>query len=598
MNPAEEIKSKLDITEVLGEYISLRPAGGNLRAVCPFHQEKTPSFMVSPEKQIWHCFGCGRGGDIFGFVMEMEGLNFSEALRLLAPKAGVTLKREDVAETSKRSRLLDILAIAADYYHLQLFKNEAIKNYLKTRGLNEETVRNFKIGYSPDSWDDIINILKTKKYSDEEIFLAGLSAKKEGTAKYYNRFRDRIMFPINNVAGQTIGFSARVNPANTNPELDKMGKYINSPQTNVYDKSRVLFALDKAKQAIKQENLVIIVEGQMDAISSHQHGFKNTAASSGTALTGEQIKLIKRYTNNVALAFDADNAGQIAADRGIKEAMAAELDIKVIIIPGGKDPDEALKNNPAAWGEAIKAAAPMMEYYFAKVLGESDLTQASGKRLVAKKILEMINKFSNKIEIDHWLKRLSEKIDIGEEVLRETINTLRKPGEINNTPKISLADRIDTRQSREERLSELLLSLVLKYPDFTEYVANNLASEHLDGLHNRLFYNQLIIYYNTNKALDYRSFRGHLESQNPALASQLDTLSLLADKDFAEMDLVLVRGEIIKIILALKKFNLKNRMTEIEKQIASAENNNDSQASSDLMSKLKLLSEESKELDI
>jgi len=598
MNPSEEIKSKLDITEVLGEYLSLRPAGGNLRAICPFHQEKTPSFMVSPEKQIWHCFGCGRGGDIFGFVMEMEGLNFSEALRLLAPKAGVTLKREELQESSKRSRLLEIVDLARDYYHLQLFKNESIKNYLKNRGLNEETVRQFKIGYSPESWDDVISLLKQKKYSDEEIFLAGLSAKKEGTAKYYNRFRDRIMFPISDVAGQAIGFSARVNPQNTNPELEKMGKYINSPQTSIYDKSRVLFALDKAKQAIKQSNLAIVVEGQMDAISSHQHNFKNTVASSGTALTAEQIKLLKRYTNNVALAFDADNAGQIAADRGIKEAMAAELDIKVIIIPGGKDPDEAIKNNPAEWERAVATAQPMMEYYFAKTLAESDLTQAAGKRQAAKKILEMINKFNNKIEIDHWLRRLSEKIDIGEEVLRETINTLRKPVEVKYTKKVSLSDRIDTRQSREEKLSELLLSLILKYPDFVAYVANNLAPEQLEGLHNRLFYNQVIIYYNTNKALDYRSFRGHLESQDPNLARQLDTLSFLADKDFAEIDLALIKGEIIKIILALKKSSLKNRLAEIEKQIALAEKNNDSQKSSDLMSEMKLLTEESKGLDI
>lgn len=598
MNPSEEIKSKLDITEVLGEYISLRPAGGNLRAVCPFHQEKTPSFMVSPEKQIWHCFGCGRGGDIFGFVMEMEGLSFSEALRLLAPRAGVTLKREDLQESSKRSRLLDAMDIARDYYHLQLLKNDSIKDYLKQRGLNEETVRGFKIGYSPESWDDIINILKQKKYSDEEIFAAGLSIKKEGTARYYNRFRDRIMFPINDVSGQTIGFSARVNPAKSTLELEKTGKYINSPQTNIYDKSRVLFALDKAKQAIKQNDLAIIVEGQMDAISSHQHGFKNTVASSGTALTSDQIKLIKRYTNNVALAFDSDNAGQIAADRGIKEAMAAELDIKVIIIPDGKDPDETLRRNPAEWEEAVRSARPMMEYYFDKVLGGSDLSQTSGKRLVAKKILEMINKFNNKIEIDHWIRKLSEKIGIGEEVLRETINTLKKPVEVKNTRKISLGDRIEVRQSREERLSELLLSLVLKYPDFVGYVADNLPVENLIGLHNRLFYNQLIIYYNTNKALDYSSFRSHLESQDPALARQLDTLSLLADKDFAEIDLSLVKSEIIKIILALKKSGLKNRMAEIEKQIEQAEDDNDNQKSSELMSELKLLAEESKRLDI
>ncbi|MFA4942991.1 MAG: toprim domain-containing protein, partial [Patescibacteria group bacterium] len=355
---------------------------------------------------------------------------------------------------------------------------------------------------------------------------------------------------------------------------------------------------DRSRQAIKQENLAIIVEGQMDAISSHQHGFRNTVASSGTALTAEQIQLIKRYTNNIALAFDADSAGQIAADRGIKEAMAAELDIKVIIIPGGKDPDDVLRHDPADWKQAISQAQPMMEYYFTKVLGEADLTQVAGKRLVAKKILEMISKFNNKIEANHWLRRLSERIDIGEEVLRETINTLKKPEEIRHTRKISLEDRIDTRQSREEKLSELILSLVLKFPDFTEYVANNLSSEYLDGLHNRLFYNQLIIYYNTNKTLDYNGFRGYLESQDPILARQLDTLSLLADQAFFDIDLSLVKSEIIKIILALKKSSLKSRMAEIEKQISLAENNNDYERSNSLMSELKLLSEESKGLNV
>ncbi len=598
MNQAEDIKSKLDITEILGEYISLRPAGSNFRAVCPFHQEKTPSFMVSPEKQIWHCFGCGRGGDIFGFVMEMEGLTFGEALRVLAPKAGVVLKQEDIEVSSKRSRLLDAMEIARDYYHRQMLGNEAIKKYLKDRGLNEETVRNFKIGYSPESWDDVINLLRGKKFSDEEIFLAGLSIKKEGTGKSYNRFRDRVMFPINDAAGQTIGFSARINPNNSTPEAEKTGKYINSPQTQIYDKSRVLFALDKAKQAIKQNNLAIVVEGQMDAISSHQHGFINTVASSGTALTAEQVKLIKRYTNNVALAFDADSAGQMAADRGIKEAMEAELDIKVIVIPSGKDPDEVLRHNPAEWEAAVKDAQPMMEYYFAKVFSTVDLSQAAEKRLAAKKILEMIVKFKSKIESDHWLKRLSQKIDIDEGVLRETIGTIKQPEPANVSRKMLADDRISLKESREEKLSLLLLSLILKYPDLVEYVVNNMTGEQLAGAANRLFYNQLIIYYNTNRALEYHDFRAHLESLDPALAKQLDALSLLADKDFAEADINSVKSEIIKIIVQLKKIDLKNRMSEIEKKIAQAERSGDKALMAQLMQDLKLQTEQSKELDI
>ncbi|HNX10887.1 MAG TPA: DNA primase, partial [bacterium] len=339
MNPLEEIKSKLDITEVLGEYINLRPAGSNLRALCPFHHEKTPSFMVSPEKQIWHCFGCQKGGDIFGFVMEMEGLNFVEALKQLAHKAGVTLQKNDWEDSSKRNKLIDVLSAAKEFYQRQMLGNNNIKNYLKGRGLDEKSVKEWQVGYSPNSFDDLINHLKKKGYSDEDIFLSGLSQKKEGAGRYFNRFRDRIMFPINDAAGLTVGFTARVNPQTVNPEMEKMGKYINTPQTAVYDKSRVLFGLDKARREIKDQDLAIVVEGQMDAITSQSRGFKNTVASSGTALTFGQVKLLKRYTNNLALAFDADAAGQIAADRGIVEALAQEMNVKIIIIPQGKDPD-------------------------------------------------------------------------------------------------------------------------------------------------------------------------------------------------------------------------------------------------------------------
>ena len=322
MNQAEEIKSKLDIVEVIREYVQLKPVGVNFTARCPFHRERTPSFVVSPERQIWRCFGCGKGGDVFSFVMEIEGLNFIEALRQLAPKAGVQLRSYNPQETSRRNRLLDAADLAAKYYHKVLLETPeaaGARQYLQQRGLKPETIAEWQIGYSRESWDDLFNFLKAKGFSEQEIFLAGLSVKKEQGVGYYNRFRGRIMFPINDAAGNPVGFSARVSPEREATE--RMGKYINSPQTQIYDKSKILFGLDKAKNFIREAETAMVVEGQMDALSSHQAGFKNAVASSGTALSGDQIKLLKRYADNVLFAFDVDTAGQIAAERGIEQAL-------------------------------------------------------------------------------------------------------------------------------------------------------------------------------------------------------------------------------------------------------------------------------------
>jgi len=600
MNQSEEIKSKLDIVEVLGEYIQLKPAGSNFRSNCPFHQEKSPSFMVSPDKQIWHCFGCGKGGDVFSFVMEMEGLSFGEALRQLAPKAGVVLQKDNTEFNSRKSRILDVLEAAADFYHREMFKNETIKNYLKSRGLSEETVRTWKIGYSPNSWDDLLLYLRSKKFSNEEIFLAGLSIKKEGAATYYNRFRDRIMFPINDASGHVIAFTARINPANSSAEAQKMGKYINSPQTNVYDKGHIFFALDKAKGAIKSSDLAIIVEGQMDAITCHQYGYKNVIASSGTALTAEQVKLIKRYTNNIALAFDADPAGQMAADRGIKEAMAEELNIKVIMIPDGKDPDECLKNNPADWEKAVAEAKPMMEYYFTKALTGMDLSQIENKRSASKKILAMIAKFSNKVEIDHWTKRLAEIIDIDEGILRETLRDILRSETKNVMPVKKTFGRnlLLNNDLWEEKMSLALLALMLKFPELAEYIIGSIAPAEIYGVDAREFYKNLIMYYNDHKNLDYDNLKTYLENESVSHVSLLNKISLLADKDFSDLPSDQVKNEIIKIIVGLKKFFYKQQMQETEKKIAAAEQSKDLSQVPALLSDLKLLSQKIKEIDI
>ncbi|MBU4257002.1 DNA primase [Patescibacteria group bacterium] len=625
--PSDEIKSRLDIVEVIREYIQLKPAGINFRALCPFHREKTPSFMVSPEKQIWHCFGCQEGGDIFSFVMKIEGISFVEALRMLASKAGVKLAAQDPKTASRRNMLLDIVELSSKYYHKILTESgqaKSAREYLTGRGLTEETIEEWRIGCSPDSWDDLIIFLKSKGYNENEIFLAGMSVKKEGTNRFYNRFRGRIMFPVRDVSGNAVAFSARVSPEKEVEE--KMGKYINSPQTMIYDKSKILFGLDKAKTEIKKQDLAIIVEGQMDVITAHQHGFKNVIASSGTALTAEQTALIKRYTGNIALAFDMDEAGGLAAERGIAQAMAAEMNIKVVELSGSKDPDECIKQNPDEWRNAVAQAKPMMQYYFDKTFASLDLDQVECKREAAKILLPVIAKLGNMIERDFWLKKLSQKIDVAENYLREALQDAKgrqsrrggTPRDANYSDGENKTD-ISARQSREEKLSELLLALMLKFPSLIEYVANYISGDQIEGSINRYIYRNLIIYYNktindrAQEEINYQDFKNWLEQNNQILPQgapegqsppessgaehALGRLMLLADKDFYNYSQEQAQNEIIKIAAILKRRYLAGRLKEITKLIAQIEKENQSdERLKDLMEEFKALSEEIQEV--
>ena len=619
--PSDEIKSKLDIVDVIREYIPLKAAGVNFRALCPFHREKSPSFVVSPEKQIWHCFGCGKGGDLFSFVMEKEGMNFVEVLRMLAPKAGVVLKRQDPKATSQRNRLLDILELSSKYYHKILLEGEAAvkaREYLTERGLTSETIEEWQIGYSPDSWDDLLIFLRGKGYNEQEIFSTGMIVKKEGAQRFYNRFRGRIMFPIRDVNGSVAAFSARVSPEKE--ESEKMGKYINSPQTLIYDKSKILFALDKARQAIRGRDLAVVVEGQMDAITAHQHGFANVVASSGTSLTTEQVAMLKRYTNNIALAFDMDAAGEMAAERGAEEAMRVGMNIKVITLTSGKDPDECIKSSPAEWEKAVQGAKQMMQYYFDKTFVNLDLSQVEDKRKAAAKLLPILAQLSNKIDQDFWLRKLSESIDIQEPSLREEMTKLnltadqkyKEPTEDKRAEAPAPAS-----VSREDMLSQLLLVIVLKFPQFAEYAINRLQPDQVVGLENQFLYRQLIIYYNklqeeqsrAGKAesplITYENFKSwlaRLEEYNgdeTKAANQLrllDKLIILGDRDFYDYDDVQAKNEIIKAIIALKRYYLVSRKKEVEKLIAQAEQEKNEEAIGGLMEEFRMLTEELREV--
>jgi DNA primase len=627
MQPSEEIKSKLDIVDVLRDYIQLKPAGTSFRALCPFHREKTPSFMVSPEKQIWHCFGCGKGGDIFSFIKEIEGINFIESLRLLAPKAGVELKKIDPKISSERNKILDILDVSRKFFHDNLLEKkeaEPARGYLSERGLKEKTIAEWQIGYSTDSWNDLIIFLKTKGFRENEIFSAGLSVKKEGAQSFYNRFRRRIIFPINEVSGNTVAFSARVMPGQE--ETEKMGKYINSPQTAIYNKSRIIFGLDKAKLHIKKLDLAILVEGQMDVITAHQNGFKNVIASSGTALTQEQIILIKRYTNNIALAFDMDKAGEMAAERGLKTALQSEMNVKIIEVPNGKDPDDCIKNNPSEWEKAVFAAKPVIGYLIDKTAKELDLSQIENKQTAVKKILPVISDLGSKIERDFWLNKLAEKVSVNESYLLEALNQslLAKAGGSQNQKINSASEKkevIQEKTAREERLSELLLVFIIKFPQLLGYAISHIDPIEIVAEKNKSIYRNLIIYYNNinnsqkEESFDiffnFKNFRFWLsqtESQNNisdsfdcgqegSLTNFLDKLALIGDKDFYDFDYEKGKAETIKIILALKKSSLAKRMKDIEKLIREEEKRADKNLSGELLKEFKLLSDELNDLN-
>lgn len=601
MSQIEEIKEKLDIVEVIRSYINVRAVGVNFQAKCPFHNEKTPSFVISPDKQIWHCFGCGRGGDIFSFVMEKEGLSFGEALRLLADKAGVVLEHEKKEEYSKRNRLLDLLDLTGKYYSkiLESSAGKEALDYLYQRGLDDKTIKEWRLGYSPQSWDSLYKFLKTRplsgqKYSDEEIALAGLTIKREGKTSYYDRFRGRIMFPIFDVNNNLIAFTARLKPESE--ESKQSAKYINSPKTFVYDKGNMLFALNKAKASIRKEDSVILVEGQMDAITCHQFGFSNVVASSGTALSGEQLKLLKRFTNNIIFAFDMDKAGQMAADRGIREALRQELNVKVLVLPEGKDPDESLHNNPDDFQVALQETKPILEYYFDKITAGLDLSLLDNKKEVADKMLDLIILVKNGIEQDYWIKRTAEDLDINEEILR---SDLQKKLLVINKQILPERDgeKVDIKhQSREDKLAELLLALLLKSPSFINYSINNLDPKYITRDEYSRFYKLIIIYYNKHNSLDYNEFRLYLINEGQGDEKLLDRLILLGEKDLYDYDSVKVKAEIITIIITLKKYYYQSKIQFLEKELKQAESNNDEEEINDILQEVKSLNNKLKEI--
>jgi DNA primase len=441
MDPVEEIKSRLDIVDAIQEYLPLKPAGtGSFRGLCPFHHEKTPSFFANRPRQSWHCFGCDIGGDSISFVMKMEGLEFREAIELLAQKTGVQLPAFDPQKSTERKRLHEVNDLASRWFRAVLLKDpraEHARQYVAKRGIDALTGDLWRIGYAPESWSDLTDALKERGVTEEEMLKAGLVGKSDRGPGVYDRFRNRIMFTICDVHGNAVGFTGRVLdvpssviPAKAGNHPDRQeAKYVNTPETVVYRKSAILYGLDKAKGDIKRQDLAVIVEGNMDALSSHQFNVTNVVASSGTALTAEQLSLLKRFTTNLAIAFDADAAGNAATIRGLDLARGLDFNIKVITLPpdAGKDPDDAIRKDVSIWTDAIKDAVPIVEWLYRNAFRGNDTHTPEGKKAVARAILPELKRIPDAVERDAWVSRLANDLAVSTDALREAIRSVPSP---------------------------------------------------------------------------------------------------------------------------------------------------------------------------
>jgi DNA primase len=468
----EEVRSKTDIVELIGEYMPLNKAGRNFRALCPFHSETAPSFMVSAERQIFKCFGCGEGGSVFNFLMKMEGMEFGEALRVLAKRVGVKLRAYQPSEGEKQKQLLyEINHLAAEFYHYLLVNHPAgkpAKDYILGRGITPASLQMFKLGFAPKMWDGLQKYLVVKKkYRVQDLEKAGLvieSSRRQVTGStsrghYYDRFRNRLMFSLKDHRGNICGFAGRV----LTPDV-KEAKYVNTPETPTYHKSDLLYGLSETRGAIKKADQAVLVEGELDAISSYQAGVKNVVAIKGSALTESQIRLIKRFTDNLILALDQDVAGNVAARRGIELADAAGLAVLVVQVQGGKDPDEVAQKNPELWREQVGQAMPVYDYYLASALARHDSGSASGKRQISRELVPVFAKIRNEIVKAHYVKLLAEKLGVPEEaVLAQVEKTVRREKASAPSPvKLSQTAAEPRPPSRRETLEAHLMALAFQ----------------------------------------------------------------------------------------------------------------------------------------
>ncbi|HNZ83756.1 MAG TPA: DNA primase [Candidatus Pacearchaeota archaeon] len=572
----DQIKSRLDIVDVISGYIKLKKVGVNYRATSPFHQESNPSFFVSPSKQIWHDFSSGIGGDIFKFVMAIEGVDFKEALRILAKKAGVELKQTKQWEKIKteKDQFYIINELAAQFFEKQMDQGiigKAAKQYLIKRGLTEETIKEWRIGYAPGTWRGLSDYLIRQKFSESQIERAGLLIRRDGN-KSFDRFKGRIMFPINDINGQIAGFTGRI--LSKKQEEKGMAKYMNIPNTLLYDKSKIIYGIDKAKIHIVKADAVILVEGQMDELMSYQSGVKNVVAISGTALTPSHLLSLKRYTKNLIISFDMDLGGNSATERGIKMALAGDFNVRVVTMPQGQDPADVCRESPNKWIETVGKTKSIVDFYFEVAFSRWSPLDIDGKKKISAMVLPIIAKIPNQIEQMHWVSELSKKIGIRDQAILEELKKYPVQEEdqdlyFDKNEKINIAPLM---KSRRQKLEERILALFLNNPE----IRGNTSQEQKDSfsLENRDILN--IIETNGEISKERKEF--------------LDQIAFEAEIDHEQNGFDDPGVELSECLKELAIIDTKDKMEEISRQIRQCEDSNDFNKAKELCKELQELS--------
>lgn len=565
MNELEDIKSKIDIVDYIGGYVQLKQTGKNFKACCPFHSEKTPSFVVSPDRQMWHCFGaCGEGGDIFSFAMKMEGVSFPEAVQMLADKAGVKLEKRNYEKSESNAKLYSANELAADFYHQNLKSSAGKKalDYLKKRGLTDATIKDFEIGFSTAGKDDLQKELAKHKLTITEQESAGLVAQKQG--EWRDFFWGRLMFPICDITGRHVGFSART--------LDPEGlpKYINTTETPIFHKSNVLYGIDLAKDTIRKADNAILVEGQMDVIASRQAGVKNVVAPGGTALTENQLKLLSRMTKNLKLAFDVDFAGSEATRRAIELAWGMDFNLKVIVIPSGKDPADAVGEDPKIWKDAVAHAVYVVDYLFDAAFSRYAKNDPIGRKKIAAELLPVIKRIPDEIERNTYIKKLAKGLSVDEKSIESTLAKMALPKRDAQTTPAAAENPKGTSslENKEVELENNIIGLLLENPHYLDFAESTLTDEDFTSENTGQDFKNMIKYWQKKGEFKEKNF---LNSLGEEQKERFNLYAMAAETAFADFDDEKRAEEIYFGIKRLKKSSLEIQKKRLSSEIAAHE---------------------------
>ena len=513
-NTLEQIRAASDIVDVIGSYIPLKKAGANFTALCPFHKEKSPSFNVNASRQIFHCFGCHKGGDVFTFVKEYENISFVEAVKRLADRAKIPLETENDGAGAQTRHLKDTLLQIHEQI-TQRWQNalandaagQVARDYLAKRGVSADAVKLFRLGFAPDAWDDTVNWAKSKKFEIADVEKAGLVIRKEETDRYYDRFRGRLMFPICDEQGRVIGFSGRVLSGD-----EKTAKYVNSPETPIFTKSKVFFGLDKSKRAILDAGHAIVCEGQLDLIACYMADVKNIVAPQGTAFTSDHARIIKRYVNEVVLCFDSDNAGQNAAVRSLDSLLASGLAVRVAVVPAPHDPDSFIKENGGeAFVKLVAGAKGFFDYYLERLCAQNDTASDKGRLAVLRSMGEALLKTGNAVTSDAFAQKTALRLGVTPEAVRAEFKKIGRQG-------VSQLVEYEEEPPTEGKVVEIpmdadtyvLLGVLLEYDSCVDLAVEHFATEWIENLAIRKVIERRIELHTTRKWLGLTAFLGEI----------------------------------------------------------------------------------------